>query len=60
MSYNQYVAVKGAGRHATIVGPEWKAYKAKHSEKVSNYILRSERYCRSIALRMSLEFPNDC
>lgn len=60
MSYNQYVAVKGAGRYATIVGREWKAYKAKHAEKVSNYILRSERDCRSIALGMSLGSPNNC
>ena len=33
-SYNQYVAVKGAGRSSIIVGREWTAYKAKHADKV--------------------------
>ena len=36
-SYNQYVSLKGAGRHATIVGPEWTAYKVKHADKVRWY-----------------------
>ena len=36
-SYNQYVAVKGAGRQASVVGPEWQAYKAKHADKVPWY-----------------------
>ena len=34
-SYNQYVSLKGAGRHTSIVGPEWNAYRAKHADKVS-------------------------
>ena len=33
-SYVQYVSVRGAGRHAKIVGPEWTRYKARHADKV--------------------------
>jgi len=34
-SYSQYVSAKGAGRYATIVGPEWTAYKAKHADMIA-------------------------
>ena len=36
-SYNEYLSLYGAGRHVSIVGPEWQAYKAKHADKVPDF-----------------------
>ena len=47
-SYNHYVAAKGAGRQASIVGPEWTAYKAKHADKVRWCYSRAGYICTAL------------